>query len=455
MTISSSWHRFRRPLLVAVVGFAPLAATAEDASFKDLQLSANGFVLRAKSAEISGSSLSRTTVEAALKNGDPAKLVEQLGKLGATSITFGDFQLERTQGGPPKTLGFGKLVLTGVSGGKIRALQGAEGKWQIGAGQQSQFASLAASELDAAFLLRLLGEQAEPADVSQPLVASAVMERFESRPGGALWLSAQKITLKDMRVTPQGQSRFGALGALEISEMRMPLPAGGAPASKGEVRLRSLIVGADKPTSDDVPTRYRAKLEDLSVPLPESDPSPTIRNLRGLGLEAIVASAGLEGTWQPGKKELTFERLGVAIQNLGTITLSGRLANVAPDVFTQTGTAATEQWGQALVETMSVVLRNTGLYERAVARTAKNSGRSVDDVKAQVTTVSTQTIRQMTAGLTDKTVPDAMIRFFEAPRSLTVSIAPKAGAKLPLSALLARGGMAAMTDKVQIRAVAE
>ena len=461
MTISSRF-RLIRPFLVAAcallatgLGVKGAAAQGEVVTIRDLQLSANGLVLRAKSADITSPSVARATIETTLKSGDPAKLVEQLGSLGATAITFADFQLERTEGSVPKSLGFAKLVLTGISAGRIRSLQGNDGKWQVGTSQQSSFATLTASSLDARFLTRILGDLAEPADASEPLVASAVIERFESRPGGALWVTIQKIALNDVRVMPRGKSQFGALGAMELSDLKLPMPVNGAQASKGEIRLRSVTIGADKTGADDVPTRYRARLDDLAVPLLDTDPSPAIRNLRALGLDAIVGSASLEGNWSPAKRELSVERLGIAVQNLGSITLSGSLANVAPEIFTETGAVVHQHWAQALVKTMSVVIQNTGLYERAVARTAKNTGQPVEEVRKQVATASAQSIRQLTAGIADKTVPDALIRFFEAPRSLSISIQPKPGASLPFSALLARGGMATFTDKVQVKATTD
>lgn len=452
-------HGFHGLALLLLASFLPAdtaRAQGEAIGIRDAALAARGFALRAANVEIQGSSLPRDAIETAIRSSDAATLAQRLESLGATSITFTDVNIQQVEGGPNRTIAFGKLVFSGLKAGRIRALQGTNGRWRRGTGVESTFASLRAESVDLGFLMRLAGGTATTGDDSEPLIGSATIERLESNPPGGTRLSIQKISLGDVRVAAGGQRLFpGALGALEFTDIRLSLPPRGADAPATEARVRSIAIGADKPTGDDIPTRYRLRIDALAIPLAPGDKTPYIQNLRGLGLEELALSAALEGNWSEKSREMKLDRLGVDVAKLGSIAFAGAFANVSPEAFTETGAAAQAEWGKALVRRLGVIIRNDGLYERATERYARATGRPVEEIRKSVTLQATETVRQTIGSAPDQTVANAVTQFLANPKTLSVSIAPKAGASLPLSTIFAKGGMQSAAGQYEVTAKAE
>ncbi|WP_146167396.1 hypothetical protein [Phreatobacter oligotrophus] len=438
---------------VAIAPFTALSQPAETVTMRDVLLSGQGFRLAAEAIDIAGSSATRSSLEAAVRSGNPDAMIDRLGQLGASSVRFTNLRVERSQGGPRAFLGFGRLQLTGLSAGRIRQAQGTDGQFGSGPSQPARFASFNASELDAAFLVRLIGGAAPPSDAARPVLRSAVLERVEAVYGTGTRVSAERATLSDLRLMPGARAGdFGLMGAVEISDIRLVTPPRTGQTLPNEIRIKALVIGADRPSSDDVPTRYRARLDEVTVPLPAADTTPSIRNIRALGLDALVVSAALEGSWSPAARELKLDRLGVDLPGLGAITLAGLMSNVAPEVFTEVPSGANARWNEAQIRTLSVTIRDDGLFERVVARDARATSRSVADVRSTFSRQASGIVQRMTEGVPNRAVPDALMRFVSDPKVLTIAIAAKPGASLPLSALLATGGLASLSDRFELTA---
>ncbi|QCK87889.1 hypothetical protein E8L99_20090 [Phreatobacter aquaticus] len=457
--LSRGWRLLMAQGLALAVGLAaslPLpvrAQSGETLALRDVTLSGRGFRLAAEAIDIAGSSAPRASLEAAVRSGDPDALIDRLGQLGASSVSFTNMRVERTEGGPRAFLGFARLQLTGLSAGRIRQAQGTDGQFGSGPAQPARFATFSANELDAAFLVRLIGGAAQPSDTARPVLRSAVLERLDASPGTGMRVSARRASLSDLRLMPGARAGdFGILGAVEISDIRLATPPRTGQTEPNEIRVKALVIGADRPSPDDVPTRYRARLDEVTVPLRETDTTPSIRNIRALGLDALVVSAALEGSWSPAARELKLERLGVDLPGLGAIAIAGLIANVAPEVFTEIPSAANARWNEAQVRTLSVTIRDNGLFERVVARDARATSRPVPDVRAAFARQASSVVQRMMETVPNRTVPDALMRFVSDPKALTIAVTAKPGASLPLSALLARGGMATLTDRFDITA---
>lgn len=322
-------------LLVALTLVSvPARAQGETIGIRDVSFSARGYVMQAQNVEIAGSSLPRATIEAALRSGEAGNLPQRLESLGASSITFTDMRLQSTGRSPNRTVTFGRLVINGLNAGRIRSIQGSNGTWRTDQGE-STFASLSASGVAGGLLLQLMGDASSASDDVEPLVTATTFERVESNPSSGIKLSIQKIALNDVRISGSADRRLpDALGAMEWSDVRFLLPARTPNATPMEARICSIVIGADRLTTDDLPTRYRLRIDNLAVPLPANDRTPAIQNLRGLGLEELSLTAALEGNWSQRSRELKLDRLGVSAANLGSITFSGALGNVAPELFT-------------------------------------------------------------------------------------------------------------------------
>lgn len=445
---------FGRGLSIAFAIALALAGEAraqEAIGVRDLTLTARGFVLRAESVEIAGSNQPRAALEAAVRAGDPDGVLARLERLGATGVTFANMSVEGTGGGGRTLVGFQRLALTGLAQGRAANARGANGRLVVGAGAPTTVQAMTASGLDLGFLFRLVGDAAPNADEARALVTSATFERLDHAAANGARFSAARVVVSDLRAMPGAQrGDFGVLGAVEIADVALAGPPrqGGLPPI--EARIRAVAVGADRPTGDGVPTRYRARIEDLSAPLRADDASPQTRNLRALGLEAIRASGGLEGSWSPRSRELRVERLGVDFPELGSIAYAAVVANLAPEAFTERAAAANARWGEAQLRSMSLTIRDLGFHRRVVEREARSRALPVETVRADVSRAAEEVVRRATANISNRLIPDAIARFAADPKTLFVSIAPKPGATIPLSAVLALGGLAQIADRLEI-----
>ncbi len=433
----------------------PVRAQGEAIAIRDVSFSARGFVMQAQNVEISGSSLPRAAIEAALRSGDAGTLPQRLESLGASAITFTDFRLQSTARNPSRTVTFGRLVINGLNAGRIRSIQGSNGTWRTGQGE-STIASLSASGVSGNLLLQLMGDAASATDEVEPLVGAATFERVESNPSSGIRLSIQKIALNDVRVSGSPDRRLpDALGAMEWSDVRFLLPPRAPNATPTEARIRSIVIGADRLTTDDLPTRYRLRIDNLSVPLSPDDRTPAIQNLRGLGLEELSLTAALEGNYSQRSRELKLDRLGISAAKLGSLAFSGVLGNVAPEVFTAAPGTAGGPWGNALVRSLGVVIRNDGLYERATERFAKARSRPVEEVRRLVSSQAIEALKQAMSQTQDQAVLNALSRFLANPKSFSLTIAPKPGATVPFSAIITKGGMQTISGQYDVTARAE
>lgn len=452
-------NRFRRRLAIVLLATllpAGTARTQEAIGIRDLTLAARGFVLRAEQVEIAGSNQPRAALEAAVRAGDPDGVITRLERLGASGVTFTNVSVERAEGGPRAILGFQRLALTGLSQGRAANARGATGRYVFGTAAPTTFQTLTATSLDIAFLLRLIGDTAPNADTARPLVGTAAFERLEHATAAGARFTAQRFVITDLRIMPGAQrGDFGVLGAVEITDILLatgPRPGGQPPM---EARVRSIAIGADRPTADDVPTRYRARFDDVAVPLRPDDPTPGTRNLRALGLEAIRASGGFEGSWSPRSRELRLDRLGVEFADLGSIAYAAVIANVAPEAFTERAAVANARWGEAQLRSMSLTLKDLGFHRRVIDREARARSRPAAEIRADVARAAEEVVRRATAGIANRTIPDAIARFVANPGTLFVSIAPKEGATIALSAVMALGGLAQIADKLEVVARTE
>lgn len=442
-------------LLAALVPGAP--ARAQDAiGIRDLTLAARGFVLRAEQVEISGSSQPRAGLEQALRASEPDGLITRLERLGASGVTFTNISVERAEGGPRAVIAFQRLALTGLSQGRAASARGTAGRYAFGAAAPTTFQTMTATSLDIAFLLRLIGDAVPNADTARPLVGTATFERLEHATAAGARFTAQRFVLSDLRIMPGAQrGDLGVLGSVDISDILLatgPRQAGQPPM---EVRMRAIAIGADRPTSDDVPTRYRARFEDVAVPLRADDPTPGTRNLRALGLEAIRASGGFEASWSPRSRELHLDRLGVEFTELGSIAYTAVIANVAPEAFTERAAIANARWGEAQLRSMSLTLKDLGFHRRVIEREARARSRPAAEIRADVARAAEEVVRRATAGIANRTIPDAVTRFVANPGTLFVSIAPKEGSTIALSAVMALGGLAQIADRLEVVARTE
>jgi hypothetical protein len=443
-------------VLAAMLCSAGSAHAQEAIGVRDLTLTARGFVLRAEQVEIAGSSQPLATLEAALRASDPDGLIGRLERLGASGVTFTNVSVERAEGGQRAILGFQRLTLAGLSQGRAANARGTAGRYVLGVAAPTTFQNMTATSLDIAFLFRLIGDAAPNADAARPLVGTATFERLEHVTSAGARFTAQRFALFDLRIMPGAQrGDLGVLGAVEVSDILLgtgPRPGGPPPL---EARIRSIAIGADRPTADDVPTRYRARFDDVAVPLRPDDPTPATRNLRALELDAIRASGGFEASWSPRSRELRLDRFGLEFADLGSITYAALIANVSPEAFTERAAIANSRWGEAQLRSMSLTLKDLGFYRRVIDREAKARSRPPAEIRADVARAAEEVVRRTTAGIANRTVPDAIARFVANPGTLFVSIAPKQGSTIALSAVMALGGLAQIADRLEVVARTE
>ena len=222
-----------------------------------------------------------------------------------------------------------------------------------------------------------------------------------------------------------------------------------------KVSLGLLELLADKPV-ESVPTDLRLNLRNLSVPIAAAAKDDTAKQLVGLGYDKIDASLTANFGWNEPGQELVIRELSVEGVGLGSVGFRGVIGNVTRDVFNPDQALAAIAWMGATARSLDMVVQNTGLFERLLARQAAEKKRSVDDLRREYGMTAAVGIPVMLGNsAAAKALGQAVARFVAKPGRLSVEVRARDAAGLGVADFAVAADPVALLDKVEINATAE
>ncbi len=246
------------------------------------------------------------------------------------------------------------------------------------------------------------------------------------------------------------------LGTFRINDIAFDGKADGGKGERiaGTIKLYEIVSGEQL---NGIPTALRVAIDGLSFPLPADTKEQGLRDLRAMGFTRIDIGTQLDVAWNAPASELTIREVSIRGADMGTVKISGLLGGVTPDVFSGDKALMTAAAMGATAKAVNILVENKGLFEKALAKAAKDQGAKPDDLRQQMTAIASLGIPAALGNAqAAKTLGAAVARFIAKPGTLTISAKTKDGSGLGLvDFLTAASNPAALLDKLTVDAKSE
>lgn len=172
------------------------------------------------------------------------------------------------------------------------------------------------------------------------------------------------------------------------------------------------------------PTKLDYTLNNLTMPVPANSADQGIRTLREFGIDVLDLSAQIKGAWDEGKARFVVNDIMADMGKFGRVSLKGELGNIPRPLFEN----PVQNWPVALmggnIQTLTLTVDNKGGFEKMMARTAGEQGKSIDQLKLELSGMAPMMIGAFMGGHPDgSSLADALTKFIRAPGSLSVTAA--------------------------------
>lgn len=218
------------------------------------------------------------------------------------------------------------------------------------------------------------------------------------------------------------------LGSLRFSGIDIDALSRGEGNSRPErvkLTLAGLEVTADKPVNS-VPTNIRFGVQNLAMTLPSNSKEEGIKQLMDLGYKAVDMSFAVSATWNEATNEIAFKEAFVQGGDMGSVSLTGTIGNVTKDVFTPDTATATLALMNAKAKSLDVVVENKGLFERYLAKAAKDQKTTPENLRRSYATAAPTIVTALLGGSDQaKALGQAVATFINKPGKLTLKAVPK------------------------------
>ncbi len=288
----------------------------------------------------------------------------------------------------------------------------------------------------------------------------AAMEASGTDNGGAYSLKSGALRLEGLDLAdalkavgaPQEAAQKGRLGHLTWQSLDIVAPD--AESGPGKT-IHIALASAEVRSSYDGGTLKHGdtKLTGLIVePSPDSEFG---KNLAQLGYSKLEMAMVVGADYQPAAKTFTLDELTIEGAQMGSIRLKANFGDIDPALFSSPDNSA--RMAALLgcsISSLEIKVVNSGLFEKALAFTAKQQGASADALKQQWSAMTGQMAPMLLGGDPSalKVAAEAQ-KFIEAPKNLTISIKAKSGG-LKAADFEAIDDPAAFVSKLDIAAAA-
>ena len=238
-----------------------------------------------------------------------------------------------------------------------------------------------------------------------------------------LTLNGLDIVAPDPEDTP-GQSIHVAIGSIDVRN-----EYSGDSIKKGGAKVVGIVI----------------------EPSPGSDSG---KSLASLGYSKIELAMSIGADYQADAKALTLDNFTIDGVQMGSVGLKANFTDVSPALFGTDSGGRIQALFDAGVASIEIKLVNSGLFEKALAYTAKQQGLSPDKLRAQWSAMIGQVAPVMLGGSPAGLALAAEAqKFVAAPKNLTVTAKAKSGA-LKASDFMAIGDPTEFAGKLDISAAA-
>lgn len=398
--------------------------------FKIARISGRDFMART----ISESWLGATTLFAELAAKDEMTPDEQSRLIAATADFFGafdiahveatGFEMKGTRPGPGTSAKIARMSYSGMTGSRpVEArIEGLEFNDQSG-----RFSLASAS---------LTGFSIAPTLEGLKKLQGKSLDAFEA---------------------VDARSLAPTLGTLKLSGIAIDTSVNGNGGRKTKLSstVKEVEFTADQPVNN-VPTNLRWAVQNFAVTLPQDSKEDGVKELLALGYRDLDLSFAFAGRWNEAANEIAVTELSLQGKDMAIISLTGLFGSVSKEIFDADEAIATVALMGAKAKALDVTLENRGLFERFLAKTAREEKTTPDKLR-QTYGAGAAFVVPSLIGHSEQatTISRAIARFVAKPGRLTINARAKDPSGLGVVEILSLSDPKAALEKLDVTAVAD
>ena len=224
---------------------------------------------------------------------------------------------------------------------------------------------------------------------------------------------------------------------------------------KFQAALKGFELTADKPVNA-IPTNIRIGLQNLAVTLPPNSTDDGVKELVALGYKDIDISFLAAAAWNEAANEIALNEVSFQGQEMGHVSLTGRIGNVGKDLFDADTAIATVALVGAKAKALDLTVENKGLFERYMAMAAKEQKTTPESLRRTYAAAAAFVVPAMIGSSEQaQALSQAIARFIAKPGKLTINATPKDPAGFGIAEAVVMPDPKAILDRLNISAKAE
>ena len=300
-------------------------------------------------------------------------------------------------------------------------------------------------------------------DVSKGVAARLSLDSFEGdgkdKNGGPVALKGGAVAIDKLEAGPflaalkSGGALEGllkasrvAFNAIEITAPDKDTPADAPGGNLVKLTMSSFI--AEQTYEGDTPARTTLSANGFTVQLPKA--SKAGASLAAEGYERIEGNLRFAGVYDPAQRAYNLDEMSVEAPGLASLRLRGKFSDVGASALTGKAEARAAALAASSIGALELRLVNGGAFEKIVARAAKDRNKTPAQLAAEWKAAAGMLAPALAGGdPVGAAAADAIGKFLDNPKSLTVAAKGKAGPVKVVDLIAIRNPMA-LLQKVDV-----
>jgi hypothetical protein len=204
-----------------------------------------------------------------------------------------------------------------------------------------------------------------------------------------------------------------------------------------------------------IPANIGLVVDGFQMDIPANTREKGLKDLLALGYKALDVSARYNQVWDAAAKTLKLNELSVSSRDMFSMSAKAELQNVTGDLFALDRAKAAVAALGVSAQSVDVAFTNNSLFERVLAGQAKDSGRKVDDIRAELAAGAALMVPMLMGDHpAARTLGPIIGKFVAEPKNLKVKLTTKDPAGLGATDFIGAANPMDLLKKVDITASA-
>ncbi len=175
-----------------------------------------------------------------------------------------------------------------------------------------------------------------------------------------------------------------------------------------------------------IPADVAVTLDRLQIDIPADTKEKGLQDILAMGYKALDISAKYDQAWSEAAKTLTIKELSLKSGGMASVSAKAEIANVPREIFTLDKAIASVAALGATARSLQISVVNDTLFEKLIAKTARDSRRKAEDVRAELAAGATMMVPMFLGDHpAARPIGVALGKFVAEPKNLRIEVKAK------------------------------